>query len=278
MWNGLKYKYIKYCNKNIMNYVVTKMVTKKHLVSKYRDPLDLILNYFVETIYDKYVDDALKNIDRLRVMFNQCWGRLDQLFSSAGKSGLANLYYKAHQSGEALQTAFSTIKSEDEEELTMTQLETKSMKIAELINQITTSIIMNTKAIYRAEFIQFVNAKTRVSRKSIEKLAHELHNPAYKDDIEALLFILFNKLDIFEPEHICSANLYLMVDKKIISSKHNKDVELFKKHMKELLDKVLTKLAGKKLDDYSAKIAIIRAMTFILIYNIQSTLCKGKGL
>ena len=50
LWNGIKYKYIKYCNKNVMDYVLTKMISKRHLVSKFRDPLDLIVNYFVETL------------------------------------------------------------------------------------------------------------------------------------------------------------------------------------------------------------------------------------
>jgi len=35
IWNGRKSKYLKYCDKNVMNYVVTHMVNNKHLVVKY---------------------------------------------------------------------------------------------------------------------------------------------------------------------------------------------------------------------------------------------------
>jgi len=276
LWNGIKYKYIKYCNKNVMDYVLTKMISKRHLVSKFRDPLDLIVNYFVETIYEKYVDEALKDLDKLRILFNQCWGRLDQLFNSPTKTGIANLYYKAQETGEALQTSKTVIKKEDEENITIAHIENKSTKLLELIENIIANIIMNTNPKYTDDFINFVNAKTKLSKKIIELIAKKIHNPVYKDDLNSILLIMFNKLNIFDENTICSKKLYLIVDRKILSSKHNKDVENFKQHVKELLDKILKEVLNKTVDDFSLKTPLIRALTYILLYNIQNSICKNK--
>ena len=46
LWNGRKKKYIPYCNKDVMTYVVNYMTSKKHMVNKYNNPLELIQNYF----------------------------------------------------------------------------------------------------------------------------------------------------------------------------------------------------------------------------------------
>ena len=87
---------------------------------------------------------------------------------------------------------------------------------------------------------------------------------------------MFNKLNIFDENTICSKKLYLIVDRKILSSKHNKDVENFKQHVKELLDKILKEVLNKTVDDFSLKTPLIRALTYILLYNIQNSICKNK--
>jgi hypothetical protein len=54
LWNGRKKKYLPYCNKDIMSYVVNYMTSKKHSIHKFNNPLELIQNYYTPTLLSIY--------------------------------------------------------------------------------------------------------------------------------------------------------------------------------------------------------------------------------
>jgi len=273
IWNGRKYKYIKFCNKNIMEYVLTRKITKRNLAAKYNNPLDLILRYFVETIDQKYGPTILRDKSKLKLLFAQCFNRIDQLFNNAQNTGLANLYFQVHESGEALYTQKTISSNEDEQELTIADIESRSSQIQKIANVVTNAIILS-KPSYPNDLVNLINQKTKLSKSAIEILANELHNKEYADKIQEAVIIAMNRLGTFSPEHLCSfTNLINIIDRKLISSKHNKDVEEFKKILSEIADDILQRKAKKSNVSPSVKVAIIRTLAYLIGFNIVNSVC-----
>jgi hypothetical protein len=277
LWNGRKYKYIKYCNKSVMDYVINQKLSNRNLAKKYKSPLDLIVKYFIDTIDSKYGAYVLSDYKKLKLFFNQCFVRIDQLFNNAMNTGLANLYFKSHESGEALHTAKTVINNQGESELTITDIESRSSQINKISELVASNIALSTNIKYPRDLINYINKKTKLSINSIETLSKEIHNPIYKDKLQELIVILLNRIGMYEAEILCSnKNLIDIIDKSLISSKHNKDVEEFKRILKEILDDILKRKFGKTVDDYSNKVAILRAAAYLIAYNIINTVCTLK--
>jgi len=277
LWNGRKYKYIKYCNKSVMDYVINQKLTNRNLVKKYKSPLDLIVKYFIDTIDSKYGAYVLSDYKKLKLFFNQCFVRIDQIFNNALNTGLANLYFETHKSGEALHTAKTVIGNQDESELTITDIESKSSQINKISELVASNIVLTTNARYPRDLINYINKKTKLSIKLIEIISTEIHNPTYKDKLQELIVILLNRIGVYQPEVLCSnKNLIDIIDKTIISSKHNKDVEEFKEILKEILNDILMRKYNKTIDNYSNKVAILRAAAYLIGYNIINTICVLK--
>ena len=83
IWNGRKAEFLKYCNPDIMRYVINHLVSKKFLVAKYDSPLSLIKDYFVPTILTKYSEKVKRDYIYTKYVFSQCWQRIRQLFVSS---------------------------------------------------------------------------------------------------------------------------------------------------------------------------------------------------
>jgi hypothetical protein len=158
LWNGRKSKYIRYCDKRVMNYVVAHMVTNKHLVAKFDSPLSLLKEYFCPTLTATYKDQILREPAlKLKQLFMQAWSRINQLFvfnlrinmetgDKEAQGGLLPLYMKAKQ--ENLYLTTTTIsKSSDEDEPTFDQY-TSIHNRDKIVSDTTDFITMNTKPQY----------------------------------------------------------------------------------------------------------------------------------
>ena len=110
IWNGRKVRYIKFCDKKVMKYVTTHMVTKKHSVSKFDSPISLLHDYYVPTLTNKYGPEIKRNPIKLKRLFEQMFSRINQLFifnprrnlvtgKNEAQGGLLPLYMKAKQEG-----------------------------------------------------------------------------------------------------------------------------------------------------------------------------------
>jgi len=277
MWNGLKYKYIKYCKKEVMDYVINRLVNKRFLAYKYKNPLELIVNYFVETIYKKYSKEILQDIDRLRILFNQCWNRLNQLFSSQRKNGLAHLYYKAYEEGLAYGKTMSNVEGEDEEVLSAAELESKNARLFEIIKNTIQSILFDTNKEYPENFVNFTILKTRLRRQLVEDIYKELHNIEYRDKLEDALAMILQTTNIENIQTLCSKDIYDKLEKKLIISKNTKLADEFKKICYEILDKLFLKLKNKSFEKVIHKAVYYRLLLFFLLYHLQKVICKGNS-
>ena len=107
-----------------MAYVVSNMMNKKYYANKYSTPLEMIVQWFVPTIYNKYKSNIISNSDETKRLFEQCFNRLRQIFRSNKvadldtggikyTSGLQPLYFEAKQKG--LKISSNTVPNASEE-------------------------------------------------------------------------------------------------------------------------------------------------------------------
>lgn len=285
-WNGRKAKYLKYCDKRVMNYVVTHMVNNKHLVSKYDSPLTLIKEYFVPSLLSKYGSEILKDPYRLRQLFMQIWVRIDQLFAfnmrvnpltqaNEAQGGLLPLYMKAKKENLTLTTP--TISTGEEEEPEFDQYSTIHNR-DEITSGTTDFIIMNVQTQYPTNFISTVNDYTKVSSHIIEEMLKSLHNHKYYDIIHNIISIILTRTNVVDKSDICGSNFLLNVKKNIISSKNNTDVQ----NIQKLLDALCIQIfmapnLNLDFNKYSnvQRIQIRNVLIYGLIYNLKKLNCQG---
>lgn len=275
IWNGRKYRYIKYCNQQIMDYVIFYKMTKKNLVTKFKSPLDLISYYFVETIHSKYSDYIIKDYKNIKLLFNQSFVRIDQLFNNRLNTGLANLYYDVYQKGEGFDKSSTT--TSDIEYLS-TSIESDTEQILKLVNTVVSSIIYNTpEKLYNEQFLQFLNKKTKVSRRVIDLIVQGIHDITYREKIQELLTILLNRFSAkYSKDQLCTVGnqIYSIADRLIVSSKHQTDVETYKQIAFEIINDIFVKKFGKEITDFAHRYLLIRVLTYVLVYNIVNVVCR----
>ena len=263
VWNGRKYKYIKYCNTKIMEYVIQNLITRRHLASKYRTPSELISVYFVTTLDKKYGSLVLSDYKKLKLLFNQCFVRIDQLYNNPQKTGIANLYYKAHKEG----LAVSTMKNEEG----LVDIEGEHEKLIKYAQFIANSIVLDAPA-YSSNFIDFINTKTRVSKDLIKKMLECLHKPTHKEQIYELLLLFFGRIKVVSVRALCGElqNVINFVDRLFLSSKHNPDVEHYKSILRELTKEILHECTGQMMEP---QIHHLRVIAYGLMYNVSKYTC-----
>ena len=259
MWNGRLTNAIKYCDAKTMAYVVRNMLNKRHLVLTYNSPLTLINDYFVPTLFSKYADMVRRDPkNNLKLLFNQCFNRLRQIFyqnmsvdltnpsaPSTAKSGLAVLYYKAKYEGTNIETKTPL----DNEEAGIEDKLTSS-EFNDMVDTITSNIVMNKYDLnsYSAPLIELIKSDHKLSTQGIEKIINKLHSPSNMDNIRDIISIL---LYLVSKNNISCTNeqqYYESIKKLVISSKNT----TINKQVKILLDKLLTSILNQYNMNYDA--------------------------
>jgi hypothetical protein len=286
LWNGRKAKFIKFCDKRVMNYVVTHMVNNKHLVTKYDSPMILLKEYFVPTLLAKYQDNIIRDPYWLRQLFMQAWGRIEQMFRSNTRinmetgakealGGLLPLYMKAKQ--ENLYISSPKIMASDEEEPEFDQYSTIHNR-DQIISTTTDYITMNVNPQYSTTFISTVNDNTKVSSKVIEKILIAMHNHKYYDLIHDIISIMLSRTNVVDKNDICRPEFLNNVKKNIISSKNTSEV----RNIQKLLDLLVSQIFKEKLNinfsNYSnvQQIQIRNVVIYGLIYNLRKRNCQEQ--
>lgn len=286
LWNGRKYAYIKYCDKRVMNYVVNHMVNKKHNVSKFDTPLALLKDYFVPTLMEKYRSEIAKDAYRLRQLFMQSWGRIDQMFvfnpvidattgEKRAQGGLLPMYMKALNDG-LFQSTPKIIKGDSEEEPKFDQYST----IHNVDNIVTTTvdyITMNSKASYPTSFIDEVNKNTKVSSKIIEQLLVALHDHRHYDSIHSALIIILSRAKIVDKSDICNREFINTIKRNVISSKNTEDIRKLQNILQTLSAKIFTDTLNIDLNRYgkAQQMQIMNVILYGLVYNLQKHNCQN---
>ena len=287
LWNGRKTKYLKYCDKRIMRYVITHMCTQRHIFSKYDDPLSMLQGHFVPTLLKKYAPEIKKDIPKmLQRLFSQAWGRLDQQWATnmrediqSGKKiaqgGILPLYMKAKDEGYGIST--SSIGGFDEDGPSFDEHTTVSNR-DEIIKNVCDFITMNPNPRYPTFIISQINKDTKVSQKVIEKLLNSLHNYNFYNRIYDVLSIILSSTDIKQKDDVCSASFPALVKKKVISSKNNEDARKLQKLMDGFLKEVFQKQLGINFNKYS-NVQQIQLRTVVIqgiVYNLRKNQCRGS--
>lgn len=284
LWNGRKIKYIRYCEPETMKYVISNM-SGKFLATKYDNPLVLIMQYLSPTLIDKY-GPLLVNPIKTKDLFSQGWSRICQLFISdrrpdletgklIGHSGIAPLYFKAKQSG--LKISKPTVYSDEEGGENAVDFYS-SHEYDEMINTSLNYIIMNLHPKYEEDFINKVHEVTSVNVEPIKLILTSMHNNKYNDYIRDLIELMFRQLEIEGKSDICSPHfIFELTKKKIISSKHSKNIN----ELKKIGDLLLTQIFR----DYVPNVNYLsysqprqghmrKVIFYGLSYNINRSICK----
>jgi len=291
LWNGRNIQAFKWCDPDIMAYVISKM-NKKFESKKHDTPLELINNHSVPTIYKKYSASIKRDSNDVKRIFNASYSRLRQMYRSdkmvdlsTGKpmyrSGLQPLYYKAHSEGLKLSTSVSNRSGSDEDFDLSNILSTSS--VDDRVEAITNQIVISREN-YPREFMTFLSNETAVKKSTIDILITAIHSTTYTDHIHEIIELFYRRLRSSDIEHndICSKQfLSIFVKKKIISSKHTPDVD----NIKKIVDNLLESILKTKFDDSTkgsqsfakrtARVHMRRALIYAFAYNFQRYVCSN---
>lgn len=286
LWNGRKYAYIKYCDKKIMSYVISHMVNKKHNVAKFDTPLALLKDYFVPTLMRKYRPEIAKDVYRLRQLFMQSWGRIDQMFTfnpvidietgeKRAQGGLLPLYMKAKEEGLHVSTP-TIIKGDSEEEPSFDKYSTIHNRDA-IVTSTADYITMNSKVQYPEVFINEINKNTKVSTKVIGQMLSALHNHKNYDLIHDTLSMILSRTNVADKSDICNKDFANTVKRNIISSKNTEEIRKLQKLLAMLAAKIFTENLLLNLDIYgkAQQMQISNVILYGLVYNLQKHNCSN---
>ena len=206
----------------------------------------MIVTHFVPTLLKKYSPNILRDSSQTKILFNQSFNRLRQLFRSDAipdkvsgapryRSGLQPLYFKAKEQG----FRFSTMRATTGEDASITDALTSS-GVEEQIESVTNYIIMNISPNYDKQFLDFVNNESTIKLDTIKKVVMAIHSHKYIDEVREIVELTFSRLGSIPKQNFCSPNFMTdVIKKKIISSKHTIDVVQLKKIADILLEKIL---------------------------------------
>jgi hypothetical protein len=280
LWNGRLLGAIPYCDPSTMAYVIQNM-NNKFVASKHETPFELILNYFVPKIYTKYKSYILKDSYETKRTWDAIFNRIRQIFRfdpavdlASGevkyRSGIQPLYYDAKNKNLKITTTLMNIDSDISTSLSSTQVSDDIDSIVHLISM--------DQASYDSKFINYVVDSSTAQKYNVVRILNSLHNLQYHDIIREICESIFKRIEDLSQNEICTEKFYNLVQTKIISSKHNKDVT----RIKDLCDKLLSDMLKTKIAapiDYAlfkntTKAKLRRVIILGVCYNIQKFKCK----
>jgi hypothetical protein len=293
IWNGRKVRYIKYCDKKIMRYVTTHMVTKKHSVSKYDSPISLLHDYYVPTLTKKYGPEIVRNPIKLKRLFEQMFSRINQLFifnprknlvtgKSEAQGGLLPLYMKAREQGMSISSQGISM---GDDEPGFDQFSTVHIR-DEMTNDVADYITMNPNPTYPQTLISRLREEHSVKMTTIEGILKSMHNHHYHPVLKDLISIMLSRTNVSDKIDVCKNEYYATVKRTIISSKNNPDTRKIQQLSDILLKKIFTndlkdsegKPLSKAFMTYSdvQKIQIRKVLIYGIVYNIRRVICRRQ--
>lgn len=284
IWNGRRTRFIKYCDKDVMKYITTYMVTKRHNIGgKYDDPLDLLKRWLVPTVLNTYEPRIQRDPLALKQIFEQSHLRIRQLFiqqtrtnivtgKPEAQSGLMAMYQKAKREGLTMKnpTIFH-----GETESSFDEYSTSSSR-DEMIDTTTDYIVMNTNPKYPHSFIDQLRKENKVALKVIDKILKGMHNYKYHSLIHSILTIMLSQTNSNNKEDICSNEFMAKFDKNVLRSKNNVNSRALQEHVMELLTNIFNTTLNLDVRKYSInnQIQLRKIIEKGLIYNLRQNVCK----
>lgn len=286
IWNGRKMHFIRHCNPDVMRYVVSNL-SGKYIARKYENPMAMIIEYTTPTLLSKYGEWIKGDSKHLKRLFNQSWGRIQQLFISSkmpnlltGKneatSGLATAYYDAKSKGLSISKPTSGIDAGDEDGDNIDYY--SSHEFDDMITGIVNYIVMNINPSYDPAFISYVSQISTVNLKATQIILNGMHNNKYADWIRDILELMFKQMQLSNKTEICNKEFFMeVIKKKFISSKHSPIITQLKKIIDELLEKIFEDVV--KYAQYSSysnprQGHLRKVMFYGFAHNIQKFICN----
>lgn len=281
LWNGRRVGAIPYCDPETMNYVISQMSYRFH-VKKYDSPFNMLIDYFVPTILSKYKSYILQNSTETKRLFEAAHNRLRQLFRSNGTidmktgdttymSGIQPMYFEAKDKKLKISNNISSVDGGVEDSLSSNAFDDK-------IDEITEYIIMNSNSEYPAEFIKFLKDQSKTYEANVITIIKSVHSRAYRDYIRDILQYMFNRMNFINKQVICSKDFMNTIQKSIIASKHNSDVNQIKELADHLLSNILQTKFPKPIDYFSYqdtnRSQLRRIIIYTIAFNIQKSTCR----
>ena len=287
LWNGRKTNFLKWCDKNIMRYVVSNMCTKRHLFAKYDDPFSLLKNHSVITLLNKYSSEIKRDPGKMsQRLFSQAWSRLHQQWVSNKKEdiytgkkmaqgGILQLYIKAKEEGMSI-SSISSNGINDEEGMAFDSYTSISNR-DEIITQTTEYITMNPSQKYSQQFLSTINSDTKVSTKVIETILKSIHNHQFYDLLHDIISVMLSSLNVMSKEDICNQTFLDNIKKKVMSSKNNDDARKLQILCFKLLGDIFKKSFSVEYSEYSnvQQIQLRKVIIYGIYYNIRKSICKS---
>ena len=289
IWNGRRIHYVKWCNPDVMRYVIANL-SGKYTARKYDSPIAMLIQYFTPTLLKKYGPWIEGDIFHTKRLFDQSWGRIEQLFVSnkgidirtgqtKARSGLAPAYYDAREKGLKISKPTSSSVSHDSDDVMTSVDYYSSHEFDDLISGAVNYITMNINPTYEQNFLKFVIKSSTVNAQAVHMILHGLHDTRYSDHIRDILELMFKQLQITARNEICSQQFISeVVKRKFISSKHSPNIVQLKKIIDKLLEMIFDeKIKYVKYSNYSVpRQGHIRKVVFYgFAYNLQKFLCTG---
>ena len=284
VWNGRKRTFFRYCDPKVMNYVVNNMMTRRHHMNKYDSPISLLKDYFVPSILKKYAPEIQQDIGKLKRLFEQCYGRIFQLFlqnpkinldtkQKENQGGLLHLYLKAKEEG--LHMSSMNVRSGEDDDSSFDQYSSTSNR-DEIVNTVVDKITMNPNPTYPLPILQQINKNTKVANKIIEKILTSIHEHKNHNILTDVLSIILTKTNIVDKSDICSSQFKDNIKRNIISSKNNPDVKKLQSLLNTMLEDILPKILNVKLSQYSNvhQMQIRNVIVYGLEYNLIKNICR----
>lgn len=292
LWNGRRIKFIKFCNPDVMRYVIANL-NGKYKAHHHETPIDLINNHFVPTLINKYGPSIKANPSETKTLFDRAWSRITQTFISRrvvdletgekrGTSGLAPLYYDANEKNLKISKPGSNVDALNSDAEVSALDSFSSNANDELINQIANYIVMNFNAFsnYDDNFIKFLIENCTTNKNGLQVILNGMHSIELIEIIREILELMFKQLQgRISKLDVCNADfINTTIKKKFISSKHSVTITTLKQLVDTLLEKIFDKHI--KYTPYSSycnpRKGHMRKIIFYGIgYNIQKFICNN---
>jgi hypothetical protein len=262
------------------------MLTNRHVLSKYQNPVTLLQDYFIPTLLSKYAPEIKQDIFKLKRLFEQSYARVFQLFifnprtnlqtgKQEAQGGLLPIYMKAREEGLYITTQGQ--KQQDDENISGYEDFATTHNRDEIVDKTTDFMVMN-KVLYPINVITEINRKTNVSVKIIEKILVALNEHKNIEIIQNLLVLILSRCNVTSVTDICKGNFSTLIQKNVISSKNNDEAIKIQRLLDALLERIFKEKLDINFNNYSVvhKIKIRNVIIFAIEHNLFRVNCRGN--
>ena len=298
LWNGQRQRYIPICQPEVVKYVVSEKMNKNYLAHKYETPLQLLKKNYIDgeissrgvarpTIPKTYFPKIAKDSKESIQMIDAPYKRIRQLFVSTRAvnliknnatytSGIASLYHEASRNNERINTA--KVQQGDDDNASDITSGFSSSSYDNLVETVVNYITMNSNPFYDKDFHVFLDEELKKMKPDMKnKMLKAIHKVEYDSYLTDLLENILARLSGTNKSDFCSPLFFKgVVKRKIVSSKHNPEVNKIKTAATAMINDVfITNFDDNRFMGWSdtQKSLFINLVVYAICYNLRRKIC-----